>query len=185
MSSTSSRKRAEKPVFYLDSSVFIDYLNKASLIKSNVPENLKERHKLALDILKHGEDRKSEIVTSTFTQAEVCMVTGQGLTKEQQEKKIKNLFALPWIKSINFERKVAEVSRAITRSVGIAPKDSIHMATAIRHGVDYFVSSDNDFLNRKDKFIDALEKDFPQIRRIEITNWPPDVVRQNSLPLEG
>ncbi|MEM1279785.1 MAG: type II toxin-antitoxin system VapC family toxin [Cyanobacteria bacterium P01_H01_bin.152] len=181
MSVSSSSKKAKMSVFYLDSSVFIDFLNKASLTKPKVSEEVKERHKLALSILKHGEEKKSEIVTSTFTQSEVCRVLGQGLSEVQQEQQIKALFARPWIRSINFERKVAEVSRVITRRVGTAPKDSIHMATAIRHGIDYFVSSDRDFLDRTTEFLTQLEDDFPNIRKINITNWPQEVIRQDSV----
>ena len=84
------------------------------------------------------------------------------MSHDQQEQRIKALFRSPWIDPINFERKVAEVSRIITRRVGLAPKDSIHMATAVRHGVDFFVSTDGDFLDRQREIRDALEDEFPK-----------------------
>lgn len=180
VSSSKIAQKGKRSIFYLDSCIFIDSLNEQCLTNPSASEEKREQYRLAFSILKYGEDRKCEIVTSAFTEAEVCRVLGKNLTEDEQEAVIRNLFALPWIREINFERKVAEVSRTITRRVGTKPGDSIHIATAIRHGVDYFVTNDGDFLKKKSRFVNSLKEDYPHVKRMEITHWPKEVVIQNT-----
>lgn len=132
-------------------------------------------HRKALRLLRLGETRKIEIVTSTFTFAEV-VAKSESISEEDQERRIEALFGKEFITPINYERKVAEVSRMFTRRISkMKPPDSIHIATAIRHKADCFITFDNNFIEKTKTFIEKLGKDLPHIKNIEIADFPQKI----------
>jgi predicted nucleic acid-binding protein len=130
---------------YIDSCIFIDYLNKSGPA---------EKRQAALNFLKEAEEGKIITMTSAFTMAEVLKVDEDELSGEEQEIIIQQLFAQPWLNIIEYERKVAEISRHIARTHQIKPGDSIHIATAIRSDADYLITTDDKLIKRCSKFSD-------------------------------
>lgn len=123
------------PRYYWDSCLFI------SLISGD-PERVPTLRELMLK----AQGRKVEILTSTFTIAEVAFATYERIAQKpdaRAEEAIRKLWAPPSpITLVDFHQFVAEECRALMRAglergwTGLKGKDAVHLATAKLVGVD-------------------------------------------------
>lgn len=135
----SSRQSSIKYKHYCDSCVLIGFLSQEA-----------DKFEQCKSVLESAQLGKIELYTSAFTMAEVVKIKSDlDLDIEKQEEIINNLFANDWMRTVNFERETAEISRYIVRKYGLKPFDSLHLATAIRMQVDYFDTTDYDTLIKK------------------------------------
>ena len=112
------------------------------------------RRQAALNFLKEAEDGNIIVMTSAYTLAEVLKVDENELSNDEQEVRIQQLFLQPWLSIIEYERKVAEISRDIARRYSIKPGESIHLATAIRSKADCLITTDEKLSKKQDQFAD-------------------------------
>lgn len=119
---------------YWDSSVFLAWL---------LPEP--ERKPDCETVIRAAERGNVQIVTSALTMTEVIKLKGQpGLTQDH-EKKIVQFFQHEYIVVREVDRFVAETARAlIWKHPHLQPKDSIHVATAIRWKIGVLDTYDKD-----------------------------------------
>jgi len=109
---------------YWDSNAFLGWLNRE-------PESVD-----ACDgIIDEAKAGRCEIVTSTFTFAEVFWVRGVPL-KSDQIHAIDQLFRHKWIIPARLDRPTAELARELLQEFAqdddLTPRDSVHLASAIR-----------------------------------------------------
>jgi len=103
--------------------------------------------KQAKMIMEAALANKIQLVTSTFTQAELFYIKDNSTstvqkTEEKQEEIISTLFDSPWLILASYEREEALLSRQLSREYKISAMDSIHIATAIRVDAKYFHTTD-------------------------------------------
>lgn len=72
-----------------------------------------------------------KIMTSALTIAEVLMLRGHDKIRSDRATLVKDFFRQPYISVRGLTRIVAEQAREIVWAYGIAPKDAIHVASAI------------------------------------------------------
>ncbi|MGH7976827.1 MAG: type II toxin-antitoxin system VapC family toxin [Limisphaerales bacterium] len=103
-------------------------------------------------IEKAARDGTVEIYTSTVTFVECIKIKGKRVDlKPEHEEIIRKYFQHKFIKPINCDRKIAELSRAlIWQHSHLKPYDAIHVASAISQQVDVLHSYDNDDLVKLD-----------------------------------
>ena len=87
------------------------------------------------------------ILTSALTLAEVLWLRNNPRLDRDREETIRAFFEQPYIRIANVDRPTAEYAREIIWNHNVQPKDSIHLATALRHRVDVVDSFDSDFLS--------------------------------------
>ena len=110
--------------FYWDSCAFLAWL---------LPEA--DRQTSCKEVLEAAELGECEIVTSALTLTEVIKLKGLPPLKEEQEAKIRGFFANEYIIVRQVDRFIAEDARRLIWAEGVKPKDSIHVATALRWGI--------------------------------------------------
>ncbi len=64
---------------------------------------------------------------------------------EVEAKKIKGMFAWPWIQKIQIVPTIAEHAAEIARSYNLKPADSLHVASALARGCDSIQRWDRDY----------------------------------------
>jgi hypothetical protein len=120
---------------YWESSVFI------ALVKGET-----NRVEQAQRILEDAAAGKLEIVTSTWTLAEVIKAPGEPPLPPEVERKIIDFFENDYVMVIILDRKVAEGARQISREHGLKPKDAVHLATAKVAKLDLFETWDDELV---------------------------------------
>jgi predicted nucleic acid-binding protein len=127
-----------KEKHYLDSCIFLGYLNKE-------PDKFSDCYNL----IRAAEVGIIDAYTSVFTGAELIKIKNSSLGDDEIEKIIQTVLNASWLNLISFEREVAYISRHLSRKYGLKPADAVHLATAIRFGVDYFDTTDlKDFASK-------------------------------------
>lgn len=91
------------------------------------------------------------IVTSALTLAEVLYKKRQEVIGADRKDKVIELFRNEFIAVRNVTRAIAEVARELVWSNGIAPKDAIHVATAISSKVPTLETFDQELLAQNGK----------------------------------
>ena len=105
---------------YWDSDCFLGWLQ---------AEPDKEEHcRLVLDAAEQG---RVVIVTSALTLAEVLALRGRPRIAEDRRATVERFFRNEYIVVRNLTRRVAELARSMVWDYGIAPKDAVHVATAL------------------------------------------------------
>lgn len=102
-------------------------------------------------VLQAAQDGTLQIVTSTLTIAEVLRVKKKQPIQKDKRDEVVNFFKNPYIIARNVTRKTAELARDMVWDHGIAPKDAIHVATAIEAGLLRLHTFDQDLLNKSGK----------------------------------
>lgn len=101
-------------------------------------------------VIEAAESGTITLVTSALTLAEVLWLKGQPNKKvsPQNATKIEAFFRHSWIVVREVDRFIAEAARGLVWAENIKPKDAIHLATALRHDVDYdqFDTFDGDLI---------------------------------------
>lgn len=129
---------------YWDSGVFCSFLSKEE-----------GRFEVVSDLLNEAYSGRVEIITSSFALVEVLRLKGHEQITEKIQKQLVEFFEYPFIKFVNADREVCELSRRYVWHYGMKSKDAVHMATAEVaarvveiHGV---FSWDSDFVNLNGK----------------------------------
>jgi predicted nucleic acid-binding protein len=143
-------------IHYCDACVILGFFNSES-----------EPHKAdeCKLLIRAAEQKQIRLVTSAFSESEVVNISKLLQTLihfvrcgEKAEEIIKEFFRMPWLELAAYERETSEISRYLSRKYGTKPADSIHIATAIQRGVDFFDTVD-----------DGIFKKYPQ----KVVSYPP------------
>lgn len=160
------------PRRYWDSGVFLALL---------LPEP--ERFPDCRSVLRAAERGQVQIVTSALTLTEVIHLKGKPkLLKEEHEAKLRGFFQHEYILIREVDRFIAEHARELIWRHGLHPKDSIHVATALRWKIpilDTFDADDLLPLNRK-LGNPALEIGHPHMPEEPELPFPPNVGERGS-----
>lgn len=119
--------------YYWDSCTFLAWL---------LPEP--DRKDQCQEVLEEAELGECAILTSAITLTEVIKLKGHPPLKEKQEEKIQRFFQQDYIHVRGLDRFVAEEARRLIWAEGIKPKDSIHLATALRWNAEEFHTFDGE-----------------------------------------
>lgn len=134
----------KKPNYYWDSSVFLA-----------VFQNEKDRVDICKQVLNEAMQNRVHIFTSSVTLVEVIKINNAKKLKPKVEAALDEFFKLPYITLIDATRRICDEARhLIWKYPHLAPKDSIHLASALygkRKRLDEIHSYDEDFkkLNTK------------------------------------
>ncbi|MEI7450893.1 MAG: PIN domain-containing protein [Desulfomonile sp.] len=97
------------------------------------------------------------IVTSALTLAEVVKLKHKTPIPESDADKVKAFFMNDYIRVRNVDRNIAELARKLVWTHDfLKPKDSIHIATAIRHRIKLFDTFDRDLMDLTGRLGDPL-----------------------------
>lgn len=123
---------------YIDSCVFLAWLKD-------------EAHANDVGALFHNAQKNElKILTSALTIAEVLNIQGKDKTKIPRDKRdaVRKLFRHRWINIVPLTRKIAEMAQDLVWEYKIAPKDSIHVATAENLKADKLYTYDEDLIKQ-------------------------------------
>lgn len=93
-------------------------------------------------VLEAAKDGKVVIVTSALTIVEVLMLKGKPPIPSANRAKVEAFFRSNFIVVRNVSRRIAETSRGLVWDHKIAPKDALHVATAMDAGLRVFNTFD-------------------------------------------
>jgi predicted nucleic acid-binding protein len=156
------------PRRYWDSSAFLAWL---------LPEA--EREDACRSVLRAAEEGELQLVTSALTLTEVIKLKGKPELKKAQEAKIANFFQNEYIILRNVDRFIALAAQRLVWEYELAPKDSIHVATALRWKIPVLDTFDDGLIALSGKL--ALDEGNPASPTLQI--GIPHVPMQ--LPLAG
>ncbi len=123
-----------KPKHYVDSCILIGYLNEET-----------DKFKACRDVIQAAEDGVIEVFTSELTGVELIKLGKEGefSNDEEMDSIIEDLIHnSSWLQTLSFEREMATITRNLRRKYRLKSFDAIHLASAIRHRVDYFDTTD-------------------------------------------
>jgi predicted nucleic acid-binding protein len=137
-----SNNRSTKKKHYLDTCIFIGYLNQE--------ENKFSECNAVISAASEGF---IEAFTSELIGVELIKLNGFPSGAENAMNQFLDDFINKshWLKLISFEREMARIARFLRQKYKLKPFDAMHLATAIRHGVDYFDTTDGDYWNGETK----------------------------------
>ena len=144
------------PRRYWDSSAFLAWL---------LPEP--EREDACHSVLRAAEDGDLELVTSALTLTEVIKLKGKPELKREHEAKIAKFFENEYIILRTVDRFIALAAQRLVWEQNLSPKDSIHVATALRWKIPVLDTFDEGLIALNGKL--TLEEGNPNSRRLEIT----------------
>ncbi len=144
------------PRRYWDSSAFLAWL---------LPEP--EREDDCRAVLKAAENGELELVTSALTLTEVIKLKGYPELKLDQERKIAKFFQNEYIILRNVDRFVALSAQRFVWERGLTPRDSIHVATAIRWKIPVLDTFDDGLIGLNGKL--AMEEGNPTSAFLQVT----------------
>lgn len=144
------------PRRYWDSSAFLAWL---------LPEP--EREDACNSVLRAAEDGELELVTSALTLTEVIKLRGKPELKREHEATIAKFFENEYIILRNVDRFIALAAQRLVWEENLSPKDSIHVATALRWKIPVLDTFDDDLIALNGKL--TLEEGNPNSPRLEIT----------------
>lgn len=126
-----------KPLHYWDSCTFLAVLK-------NEHDKIEE----CLTVLRAAQERKLLIVTSALTFIEVIKLEkGQPKLTREVENKIRDFFKHDWIVIRDVDRPTGELARELMwQHEALRPKDSVHVATAVRHQTNFLDTFDEDLI---------------------------------------
>jgi predicted nucleic acid-binding protein len=122
---------------YWDSDCFLGWLQ---------AEDDKEKECRA--VLEAAKDGKVLIVTSALTLAEVLMLKGKKPIPSGNRAKVEAFFRSDFIVVRNISRRIAELGRGLVWDHKIAPKDALHVATALDARLPLFNTFDARLINK-------------------------------------
>ncbi len=158
------RKKPPDERFYWDSCAFLAYL---------LPEP--SRVGECNEALESAADGECIIVTSVLTLTEVVKLKGHPPLKEDQEDTIRRFFESDYIVLRQLDRFIAEDARRLVWSEGVKPKDSIHLATALKWDIPELHTYDAGLLKLNGKLGNPnLKITTPAARQRRIAQQPAD-----------
>ena len=125
---------------YWDTSVFLCFLN----------QDERERAEIGEDILHHAAMDGLQIVTPTYTIAEVIRPNKRSLPaatrlSTDQATRIKEMFRWPFIRTIELDQRTALYASDLAREYRLNPADAVHAASALLWKADELQAWDRDF----------------------------------------
>jgi predicted nucleic acid-binding protein len=108
---------------YWDSNAFLAWL-----------QNEPGRDAACRDTLHAAQRGDFLIVTSALTMAEVLWLRGAPRLTEDKADILNRFFRRSCLRVVNVDRSVAQSAQRLVWKSGIRPKDSIHLATALKYG---------------------------------------------------
>lgn len=106
-----------------------------------------DKVKLCSGIVDLAENGQVKIVTSAITLTEVIKLKGRPRLTKEKEDIIKRFFEQPYISIRNVDRLIAELARSlIWQYPSLNPKDSIHVATAMKYKILVLDTFDEDLI---------------------------------------
>ena len=127
---------------YWDSSVIIAYINEE-----------RGRVDTCRAILDDAEQGKIRIFTSALTITEVLKYKGAKPIEKDKKEILRAFFQNDYITIIQLDRWIAFGAQELVWENGIPPKDSLHVASALKAEVDVLETYDNDDLIKKSKTV--------------------------------
>jgi len=130
---------------YWDSCSFLGWL-------SEEPDKVDE----CRGVIRQAEAGNVLIVTSSLTLVEVIKLKGEKALVEEYEPTIREFFKHAWIIVRQLDRFIAEDARQLVWQHGFDPKDSVHVATALRGGVKRLDTFDDKLISRSGEVGDLV-----------------------------
>lgn len=138
---------------YWDSDCFLGWLQ--------AEPDKEEKCRAVLEAAVHGEIL---IVSSALTIAEVLAVRGHEKISPHKRTMVENFFRNEYIVIRNVTRRIAEMARSMVWDHNIAPKDAIHVATAIDAKLQLFNTFDRPLCGHSRRVgVPPLTIELPQI----------------------
>ncbi len=125
------------PNRYVDSDVFLGWLKKE-------PDKFEE----CRTVIKGAEGGRVKLVTSSITLVEVIKLGPGREIPESSQQMVVDFFKHEWIVVRQLDRRIAEQARLLIWKYGFAPKDSVHVATALIEGIDRMDTFDKELIKR-------------------------------------
>ena len=97
-------------------------------------------------VLEAAESGTIEIVTSALTLVEVIKLKGEKHLPREKEEIIRGFFENPYIIVREVDRFIAEDARELIWAHNLNPKDSVHLATALRLKLSVLDTFDRDLM---------------------------------------
>ena len=107
-------------------------------------------------VIKLAEDGELIIVTSALTMTEVIKLRGKPRLKKEKETKIRRFFEQEFMSIRSVDRNIAEHARQLIWQHNVDPKDSIHLATALKLKLSIFDTFDEKLVKLSDKLGNPL-----------------------------
>ena len=122
---------------YWDSDAFIGWL-------AEEPDKVDE----CRPVIQAADEGKTELVTSALTLAEVLWLRGKPPIPPEDAETVQRFFEHEYIAVVDVDRTLAEEARKLVWGHGIAPKDAIHVATAVDSEVDRMETFDKGLIKK-------------------------------------
>ena len=120
---------------YWDSDPFLGWL-----------QNEPGKVELCNGTLKRAQGGEVLIVTSALTIAEVLWLRGGPKISADKLALLRKFFRRSYIRVVNVSRVIAEEAQDVVMDFNVRPKDAVHVATAIHHGVGILETFDEGLL---------------------------------------
>lgn len=114
------------------------------------------------------ERGEMEIVTSALTIAEVLRLRPRDALPEARRANVEALFAKKFIHTITLTRRIAETARDLVWDHGIAPKDAVHVASAIAAKAEVLNTFDRALIAKSTQTGDTLVIEEPSVSEPEL-----------------
>ena len=105
-----------------------------------------DKEEFCRQVLEAAEESRVLLITSALTLAEVLYLRGRSPIPRERKEQVVTFFKNEYIAVRNVTRHVAEYARELVWENGIAPKDAIHVATALDARVPLLNTFDGDLL---------------------------------------
>lgn len=103
---------------------------------------------LCRQVLNRAESGEIRIITSALTIAEVLNLRGHENIPADRRQQVVDFFKKSFISPVSITRRIAERSRDLVWDNGIAPKDALHVATAMYAQVPVLNTFDKGLINK-------------------------------------
>lgn len=120
---------------YWDSDCFLGWLRAET-----------DKESACREVLRAADDGKIMIVTSALTIAEVLNLRGHPKLVADRRADVINFFRNPYIVVRNITRHISESAREYVWDYNVAPKDALHVASAIDAGLNLLNTFDRDLI---------------------------------------
>jgi len=101
--------------------------------------------------IKRAQDGEVLIVTSALTIAEVLWRRNAPKLAEDKLSLLRKFFRRSHIRVVNVSRVIAEEAQDVVMNYNVRPKDAVHVASAIHHGINILETFDEGLLAQSGK----------------------------------
>jgi predicted nucleic acid-binding protein len=125
--------------YYFDANCFIAVL-----------KDEQDRMEVLHQLFQSCERGEMKIIISTLVIAEVLnLEKGKPQIPKERREAARKIFSPEYIEPIGLNRRIAEYAQDIVWDYDIAPKDAVHIATAICRNAKIFYTYDKKLINKK------------------------------------